>query len=53
MEREGIKLEIAEGDLEILKENAVDFIGFSYYFSRLTGTLNQDGEKQVERCSQH
>ena len=45
MEREEIKLEIEEGDLEILKENTVDFIGFSYYSSRLTGTLNQDGEK--------
>lgn len=45
MEREGIKLEMEEGDLEILKDNTVDFIGFSYYSSRLTGTLNQDGEK--------
>ena len=43
--KEGIKLEMEEGDLEILKDNTVDFIGFSYYSSRLTGTLNQDGEK--------
>ena len=33
-ERDGIHLEIEEGDLEILKENTVDFISFSYYSSR-------------------
>ncbi|WP_314059760.1 6-phospho-beta-glucosidase [uncultured Vagococcus sp.] len=31
-----IELEIAEGDLAVLKENTVDFISFSYYSSRLT-----------------
>ncbi|MFL6554746.1 MAG: glycoside hydrolase family 1 protein, partial [Bacillus sp. (in: firmicutes)] len=30
----GIQLEIQEGDLEIIKEGTVDYIGFSYYMSR-------------------
>ncbi|MEH7119762.1 glycoside hydrolase family 1 protein [Neobacillus vireti] len=30
----GIKLEIQDGDLEIIKEGTVDYIGFSYYMSR-------------------
>ena len=30
----GIKLDIQEGDLEIIKEGTVDYIGFSYYMSR-------------------
>ena len=30
----GIKLDIQEGDLELLKENTVDYIAFSYYMSR-------------------
>ncbi len=42
MERQGIKLQLEDGDLEILRDNTVDFIGFSYYSSRLTGTLEQD-----------
>ncbi|MFP3123177.1 6-phospho-beta-glucosidase [Ectobacillus funiculus] len=29
-----IKLAIQEGDLELIKENTVDYIGFSYYMSR-------------------
>ncbi|WP_338449408.1 6-phospho-beta-glucosidase [Niallia oryzisoli] len=29
-----IQLEIQEGDLELIKENTVDYIGFSYYMSR-------------------
>ena len=33
-EREGIRLEMQENDLQILKENTVDFISFSYYASR-------------------
>lgn len=36
MERKDVKLQIEEGDLELLKENTVDFISFSYYSSRLT-----------------
>jgi len=31
-----IKLDIQDGDLDLLKENTVDYIGFSYYSSRLT-----------------
>lgn len=30
----GVVLEIEDGDLELLKENTVDFISFSYYSSR-------------------
>ncbi|MDR4945525.1 glycoside hydrolase family 1 protein [Neobacillus cucumis] len=33
-EENGIKLDIQEGDLEIIKEGTVDYIGFSYYMSR-------------------
>lgn len=29
----GIRLDIADGDLELLKENTVDFVSFSYYSS--------------------
>lgn len=31
-----ISLDIAAGDLEVLKENTVDYVSFSYYSSRLT-----------------
>ena len=31
-----IQLEILDGDLELLKENTVDYIGFSYYSSKMT-----------------
>ena len=33
--REGITLKMEEGDLEILKKYTVDYIGFSYYQSRV------------------
>lgn len=36
LKREGIKLDITDEDLIILKENTVDFVGLSYYSSRLT-----------------
>lgn len=45
MEREGIKLEKDSEDQAVLREGTVDFIGFSYYSSRMTGTLNQDAER--------
>lgn len=45
MERNNIMPQMKEEDLKILKDNTVDFIGFSYYSSRLTGTLDQKGEK--------
>lgn len=32
----GIELQMEEGDLELLRENTVDYIGFSYYASRCT-----------------
>lgn len=35
MELRGIKLEIEDGDLDILKNYTVDFISFSYYASRV------------------
>ncbi len=35
MERKGIVLPIENGDLEIMKENTVDFVSFSYYLSRV------------------
>ena len=36
MERKGVVLPLEEGDLQLLKENTVDFVSFSYYSSRLT-----------------
>ena len=36
LERKGVILPILPGDLELLKENTVDFVSFSYYSSRLT-----------------
>ena len=41
MEQLGIKLNIEQGDLELLKENTVDFISFSYYASRVATTDEQ------------
>lgn len=37
LERNKIEIPFAEGDKELLKENTVDFISFSYYASRCTG----------------
>lgn len=42
-EREGIYLEMLPGDLEILAENTVDFVSFSYYMS-LTEAVHTDQE---------
>jgi len=36
MQNNGIVLQIEDGDEEVLKNNTVDFISFSYYSSRLT-----------------
>ena len=36
LERKGVKIPFEDGDKELLKENTVDFISFSYYSSRLT-----------------
>lgn len=45
-----IKLEIADGDLQVLKENTVDYVSFSYYSSRLTSAdpeVNAETEGNV------
>lgn len=39
-----IELEIQEGDLELLKEGTVDYIGFSYYMSRTEKKVKNDAE---------
>lgn len=36
LEREGVVIEMAEGDTELLREHTVDFISFSYYSSRVS-----------------
>lgn len=43
LERKGIRLPILSGDEEILRENTVDFISFSYYSSK-TATVRTDME---------
>ncbi|MGB3160993.1 MAG: 6-phospho-beta-glucosidase [Carnobacterium sp.] len=45
LERKGITLQMEEGDLELLKENTVDFISFSYYSSRVVSTDPKINEK--------
>jgi 6-phospho-beta-glucosidase len=45
-EREGIQIDFEEGDLELLKNNTVDFISFSYYMSRV-GTANPEIAEQT------
>ncbi|MBR3217313.1 MAG: 6-phospho-beta-glucosidase, partial [Exiguobacterium sp.] len=50
LEEQGITLQIEEGDLELLKEHTVDYIGFSYYSSRTTSTdpeINQSTEGNI------
>ncbi|MGN8647256.1 glycoside hydrolase family 1 protein [Gracilibacillus sp. HCP3S3_G5_1] len=42
-----IELDIKEGDLELIKEHTVDYIGFSYYMSR-TEKKEKRGKKQAE-----
>lgn len=42
-EREGIHIKMLPGDLEILAENTVDFVSFSYYMS-LTEAVRTDQE---------
>lgn len=38
LEREGVTIQMEDGDLELLKEHTVDFISFSYYSSRVVST---------------
>ncbi|MGG0174730.1 glycoside hydrolase family 1 protein [Gottfriedia acidiceleris] len=42
----GIELEIQDGDLELIKEHTVDFIGFSYYMSCTEKKEVAEGEKR-------
>lgn len=44
LEQNGIVLEMESDDEQILKENTVDFIAFSYYASRLTSADPDTGE---------
>lgn len=44
MERRGIRLSMEPEDERLLRENTVDFIGFSYYASRLTSADSQNQE---------
>nr|WP_318539802.1 family 1 glycosylhydrolase [Terribacillus saccharophilus] len=44
LERKGIHITMEEGDLEILKENTVDYLSFSYYMS-LTESVEDGLEK--------
>jgi len=39
-----IKLDIQDGDLELLKEGTVDYVGFSYYMSRTEKKVKSDEE---------
>jgi 6-phospho-beta-glucosidase len=39
-----IELEIQEGDLELLKEGTVDYVGFSYYMSRTEKKVKTNAE---------
>lgn len=41
----GIELDIQDGDLELLKQHTVDYIGFSYYMSRTEKKVKTDEEK--------
>ena len=47
LEREEITLPIEKGDLEILSENTVDFISFSYYASRVAKVKDEDADKSA------
>ena len=45
LERKGIQIPFADGDKELLKENTVDYISFSYYSSRVAAHPdNLEGE---------
>ena len=48
MERKGITPKMEEGDLQLLKENTVDFISFSYYASRVTRAEEEEGKATAE-----
>jgi 6-phospho-beta-glucosidase len=46
LERKGIHIQMEEGDLEILKENTVDYLSFSYYMS-----LTESAKDGLERAA--
>ncbi len=43
-DKEGITIKWEEGDKELLQENTIDFVSFSYYFSQVS-TVDQGWEK--------
>lgn len=47
LERNGITIPFEEGDKELLKENTVDFVSFSYYSSRIA-SANPKANKQTD-----
>jgi len=48
LERKGIEIPFAEGDKELLKENTVDYISFSYYSSKVIAHPdNLDGQEKT------
>lgn len=42
--KHGIELDIHDGDLELIKEHTVDYIGFSYYMSRTEKKVKTEEE---------
>ncbi|EJQ50241.1 glycoside hydrolase family 1 protein [Bacillus sp. S4] len=44
-QKHNIELDIQEGDLELIKEHTVDYIGFSYYMSRTEKKEKNEQEK--------
>ncbi|WAA10128.1 6-phospho-beta-glucosidase [Fervidibacillus albus] len=44
-ERNGLNIEYTEEDEKILKEGTVDYIGFSYYMSKVVSTRQVEGSK--------
>lgn len=46
LEKKGIRIRMEEGDLEILKENTVDYLSFSYYMS-----LTESAAEGLERAA--
>jgi len=42
-----LMIDMEQGDEDILKENTVDYIGFSYYSSRVTSSDEEVLEKQT------
>ncbi|PAD34779.1 glycoside hydrolase family 1 protein [Terribacillus saccharophilus] len=46
LKRKGIHIQMEEGDLEILKENTVDYLSFSYYMS-----LTESAKDGLERAA--